>query len=204
MKVKPSRYYFLIPILILLIGGTISSILLYNSVIKPLRNIEEITINETFDLELTDQNFITLYIKNEKMVDYEFEPNGAFNVFRLYTLRDEQGITIECLQLDALNPISGYEMTAFEQTNAYTFNNFINYGQIDITESATYRFTFNGFEDENTTLGYIISDETTDGLMATSSIWIGSISVGLSIISFSVILYLRGKQHKLLAQQKDQ
>jgi len=196
MIIKPKGTFYLIPIGILAITIALVGYFFYIGVMEPLTDVKEIEINQSFEYELSESSFISLFIDDEDMNEYTIEALDGYYVLTYETNSDTHNVQIEIIKSDEMNPNAGYNLEVFDKSTAYTYENYLNYADINIEEAGTYIITISTYSSIPATFAYSVADFDTDIINVIYSFVIGFVGFGLAFIIFIIILMKRGKSKK--------
>lgn len=197
MKKKPHGLFYLIPVGLLLVGLGLGVYFFYQAVMAPLQNIQEITMNRENDLVLSEGSFISLYINDDELEAYEILQNDGIYLLHYKSKNDFYLIEIEIVNLgNTENPMSGFYISEIEENSTYTFDDYLNYGDIKVIEDSTYRVRLISYDDLPSSFGFAYSDYNDASAKLLTSVLGISIGTGGAIISFTVLMILRAKANK--------
>ena len=196
MKKAPHGLFYLIPVGLLVIGVTLGVIFFYTAVVTPLMNIEIITMNQSNEFEFSEGSFVSLFIADDELEEYEIIPYEDTYVIRYVSDGDQYLIELDIMNLDSDTPTDGFHVSELNPSSTYTFDDFLNFGDIKFDEASTFRIRLISYDDLPGTFGYAYSDyddAASKLLIATLGISIGT---GGALISFTALMILRGKARK--------
>lgn len=193
---KPHGLFYLIPIILLLTGLLLGGSLFYTAVVTPLKNIQDLDINEVAEFELTKGSFISLFVVDEQLESYTIEQNQNLYVITYISRAIEYTIQLEVLQLSSEDQLSGFAIKTLQPNSTYTFDDYLNFSDISILESGTYRVRMLSYQDLPCTFGYAYSDYDAASTKLTTSFIVLGIGIVGSIASFTTIAIVRGKSKK--------
>ena len=196
MKKAPHGLFYLIPVGLLVIGVTLGVIFFYTAVVTPLMNIETITMNQSNEFEFSEGSFVSLFIADDELEEYEIIPYEDTYVIRYVSDGDQYLIELDIMNLDSDTPTDGFHVSELNPSSTYTFDDYLNFGDIKFDEASTFRIRLISYDDLPGTFGYAYSDyddAASKLLIATLGISIGT---GGALISFTALMILRGKARK--------
>jgi len=180
----------------LISGISIAVIFFYQAVITPLENITDMTMNQATDFWLTEGSFISLYIDDEKLTDYEITENEDIYLIHYQSGADTYVLQLDVINLDDEDQSFGYHISEKAPNSTYTFDNYLNYADITLTETGNYRLRLVSYDDLPGTFGYAFSDfDTATNKLMISGLGIG-IGVGGAVASLITISIFRNKSRK--------
>ena len=190
MKNKRKLLY-LIPIGTLFIFGAISTLFFYLAVVAPLMNIKKVEINRTIETTLSEDSFMSIFVKDLEITNYEIVETVSGYQIICYQDEDAYQITFEVTNSDGED--AGYYVRPQAPNQTYTFDNYMNVTDIVFQEDDTYYILIASYDDLPGEFGYSISNSSDAGVKLTIATVTGIIAIVGSIGSLVYILIRNSK-----------
>lgn len=193
MKLKPHGLFYLVPIGLLLTGIALAVIFFYQAVVVPLMNIEEISMNRSYEFIFSEGSFVSLFIEDDELTSYEVSESTDMYLITYVSKDVEYKIELDIINLGEDDQSTGYHVTELSANSTYTFDQYLNFTDITFDQDGEYLVRLVSYDDLPGTFGFAYSDyDTAAGKLMTATLGL-VIGVGGALVSFIVLLIFRSK-----------
>jgi hypothetical protein len=197
MKIKPKGLWYLLPVGLLFTSVIIGVILFFQAVITPLMNVENVELNQTYEKELGEGSWISLYVEDEDIISYSFEEFNDVYRFTYETTSSTYSVIFDVDRIDGDDIDSGFYYQVFDpSTEAYTVDEFTNFADVNITTDGTYRIIFSSYDDIQVKFGAQFTNWDIYGVKIIAAMIVLVVGISLAIVSFIVIIIMRSNAKK--------
>ena len=196
MKIKPHGAFFLIPVTLLTLGVILGVVFFYQGVLAPFQNLQEMPINTPIEVELGDGSFVSLFLEDEDMTDYSIEFFDTYYLVSYTTAHEDHQFQVMIENTSSITASEGWNFEEFDQNDAYTYDGYINFADVNMTSNGTYEITISSYDDIPANFSYAVADFETTGMQVVYAVVSFLVGVIGAIIGFIIIIIMRSSSRK--------
>lgn len=187
---KLIKHIKVIPLITMFLGIGFAAYMFYNVTISPLLNTEKLFLNETYEITVSKEFVITIFIDEEFVDDIHVEDYANFKKVTYTVAELDYEVLLNVLSDTTSN--DGYVVTSTHEETSYDIESLHGIFQIRFKEPGLYYFGLLTYDDQGTDF-HMISTNVPE---AKRDLFVSASIGGLSFIGSLVSLYFLLKNPK--------